>query len=72
MVEGHTDSLSSEGFNQKLSEDRAAQVVTFLITGGIAGERLESVGFGETIPIESNMTASGRATNRRVEVKLAK
>ena len=72
VVEGHTDSLSSEGFNQKLSEARAAQVVTFLTTGGIASERLESVGFGETTPIESNMTAAGRAANRRVEVKLAK
>ncbi len=72
VVEGHTDSVSSEGFNQKLSEARAAQVVTFLTTGGIASERLESVGFGETNPIESNRTASGRAANRRVEVKLAK
>ena len=72
VVEGHTDSVSSEGFNQKLSEARAAQVVTFLTTGGIASERLESVGFGETTPIESNMTAAGRAANRRVEVKLAK
>jgi len=72
VVEGHTDNLSSEGFNQKLSEARAARVVTFLTTGGIASERLESVGFGETNPIESNRTASGRAANRRVEVKLAK
>ena len=72
VVEGHTDNLSSEGFNQKLSEARAARVVTFLTTGGIASERLESVGFGETNPIESNMTAAGRAANRRVEVKLAK
>jgi len=72
IVEGHTDSVSSESFNQKLSESRAAQVVNFLTTNGIASERLESIGFGETAPIESNITAAGRAANRRVEVKLAK
>ena len=72
VVEGHTDSVSSEGFNQKLSEARAAQVVKFFTSGGISSERLESVGFGETTPIESNTTAAGRAANRRVEVKLAK
>jgi outer membrane protein OmpA-like peptidoglycan-associated protein len=72
VVEGHTDSISSEGFNQKLSEARAAQVVGFLTTNGISNKRLQSVGFGETAPIESNMTAAGRAINRRVEVKLLK
>ena len=72
IVEGHTDSVSSKSFNQKLSESRAAQVVSFLTTSGIATERLQSIGFGETAPIESNMTAAGRAANRRVEVKLAK
>jgi OOP family OmpA-OmpF porin len=71
IVEGHTDSVSSKSFNQQLSESRAAQVVTFLTTNGIASERLQSIGFGETAPIESNMTAKGRAANRRVEVKLA-
>ena len=71
LVEGHTDSVSSKSFNQQLSESRAAQVVTFLTTNGIASERLQSIGFGETAPIESNMTAKGRAANRRVEVKLA-
>jgi outer membrane protein OmpA-like peptidoglycan-associated protein len=72
VVEGHTDSISSEGFNQKLSESRAAQVVTYLTTNGVAAQRLQSIGFGETKPIESNMTAAGRAANRRVEVKLSK
>ena len=51
---------------------RAAQVVVFLTKNGIANERLQSIGFGETAPIDSNMTAAGRAANRRVEVKLAK
>ena len=72
VVEGHSDSVASEAFNQTLSEDRSSEVVTFLTTNGIATERLKSVGFGEMNPIESNMTAAGRAANRRVEVKLAK
>jgi len=72
VVEGHSDSIASEAFNQTLSEDRSSEVVTFLTTNGIATERLKSVGFGEMNPIESNMTAAGRAANRRVEVKLAK
>tara|TARA_B110000483_G_scaffold31733_1_gene38572 strand:+ start:3432 stop:4838 length:1407 start_codon:yes stop_codon:yes gene_type:complete len=72
VVEGHSDSVSSEVFNQKLSEDRASKVVIFLTANGIAAERLNSTGFGETTPIDSNMTAEGRAANRRVEVKLAK
>ena len=72
VVEGHSDSVASEAFNQTLSEDRSSKVVSFFTTNGIATERLESVGFGEMNPIESNMTAAGRAANRRVEVKLAK
>jgi outer membrane protein OmpA-like peptidoglycan-associated protein/outer membrane protein W len=71
VVEGHTDSISSETFNQKLSESRAAKVVDYLTSNGVANERLKSIGFGETAPIESNTTASGRAANRRVEVKLS-
>lgn len=71
VVEGHTDSTASEKFNQKLSEERAAVVVEFLTSNGVDAARLTSVGFGETKPIESNDTAKGKASNRRVEVKLA-
>ncbi len=71
VVEGHTDSTASEKFNQKLSEERAAKVVDFLTSNGVDASRLSSVGFGETSPIASNDTAEGKATNRRVEVKLA-
>ena len=46
--------------------------MTYLTTNGVAAQRLQSIGFGETKPIESNMTAAGRAANRRVEVKLSK
>lgn len=72
VVEGHTDSIGSEALNQKLSEDRASKVVGYLTKNGVASSRLKSIGFGETTPIKSNATGSGRAANRRVEVKLAK
>ena len=72
VVEGHTDSIGSEAFNQKLSEDRATKVVKFLTKNGVSSARLKSAGFGETSPIKSNSTGSGRAANRRVEVKLDK
>ena len=71
VVEGHTDSTASEQFNQKLSEERAAVVVGFLTANGVDASRLSSIGFGENSPIASNDTSEGRATNRRVEVKLA-
>jgi outer membrane protein OmpA-like peptidoglycan-associated protein len=71
VVEGHTDSTASEQYNQKLSEERAATVVGFLTANGVDASRLSSIGFGENSPIASNDTSEGRATNRRVEVKLA-
>jgi OOP family OmpA-OmpF porin len=72
IVEGHTDSTgTNKNFNQLLSERRAKKVVDYLVENGISAERLASAGFGEDNPIESNMTATGRAANRRVEVKLA-
>jgi len=72
IIEGHTDSISSKAFNQRLSESRANAVVNYFTSNGVSAERLTTVGYGETTPIESNMTAAGRAANRRVEVKLAK
>ncbi|WP_294736645.1 OmpA family protein [uncultured Flavobacterium sp.] len=71
-IEGHTDSDGSKKLNQKLSEERAAAVVSFLVEHGIAKDRLTSVGFGEESPIASNKTKAGKAQNRRVEVKLKK
>ena len=72
VVEGHTDSVGSTAFNQKLSEQRAAVIVDFLTSNGVDASRLSSVGFGETSPVSSNDTKEGMAQNRRVEVKLAK
>ncbi|RTY95768.1 OmpA family protein [Flavobacterium sp. GT3R68] len=72
MIEGHTDSDGTNELNQTLSENRAAAVKNFLIENGIAADRLNSAGYGETKPIDSNKTAKGKANNRRVEVNLIK
>ena len=68
-VEGHTDAVGSDSYNQALSERRAASVKSYLESQGIDGSRIEAVGFGETRPIADNDTETGRAQNRRVEVK---
>jgi outer membrane protein OmpA-like peptidoglycan-associated protein len=72
MIEGHTDSDGSNALNQTLSENRAAAVRNYLVEKGIGTDRLKSTGFGETKPIASNRTATGKAENRRVEVSLIK
>lgn len=69
-VYGHTDSRGGLGFNTRLSKDRAAAVMKYLVDHGIAAKRLESEGFGPTKPIDSNDTDEGRAKNRRVEFKI--
>ena len=69
-VEGHTDSRGVPRANKKLSADRAASVVKWLVSHGIAKERLTSAGFGQERPIDSNDTDEGRQNNRRVEFKI--
>jgi len=66
-VQGHTDSVGSAARNQKLSEDRASTVRRWLISHGVAGSRLSSMGFGSTRPLVSNEDEQGRRQNRRVE-----
>lgn len=66
-VEGHTDDIGSEGFNQRLSEARAQAAIDYLIGAGVDPARLIAVGYGETRPIADNSTAEGRAINRRIE-----
>ncbi len=66
-IEGHTDSDGDDTFNQKLSEDRAETVMNKLVSMGISKERLSAKGFGESVPIDTNTTAEGKANNRRVE-----
>ena len=73
VIEGHTDSQGAEAYNQKLSQRRADSVRSSLINKyGIAGDRIESVGYGEAKPIASNDTADGRAKNRRVVAVMEK
>jgi outer membrane protein OmpA-like peptidoglycan-associated protein len=71
-VEGHTDSIASEAYNQGLSERRAASVVKWLAAHAVAAGRLQSAGLGESKPVADNATAAGRQQNRRVEVIIAK
>lgn len=71
-IGGHTDSEGSESYNQKLSEGRAKSVVDYLKINGIAAEKMRSVGYGESKPIDTNRTDEGRAVNRRVEFTLVK
>jgi outer membrane protein OmpA-like peptidoglycan-associated protein len=69
QVEGHTDNVGGEEYNQKLSEKRASNVMEFLVSpGGIAATRLTSVGYGFTKPIADNATKEGRQKNRRVDL----
>ena len=69
-VSGHTDSIGSDAANQTLSERRANAVAGYLVGQGVQRERLEIVGMGERYPVASNDTDSGRALNRRVEIRL--
>lgn len=69
QVEGHTDNVGGEDYNQKLSEKRAQNVMEFLINpGGIAAARLTAVGYGFSKPIADNATKEGRQKNRRVDL----
>jgi len=69
-IDGHTDSVGSESFNQSLSEQRALSVAEYLRASGIQIERVAAYGHGELQPIASNATDTGRTSNRRVELTL--
>jgi outer membrane protein OmpA-like peptidoglycan-associated protein len=69
-VEGHTDSVGSEAYNQRLSQRRANSVAGYLERLGVDGGRLDTIAYGESDPRASNSTASGRQQNRRVELKI--
>jgi OOP family OmpA-OmpF porin len=66
-VEGHTDSIGSEAYNQKLSQDRAESVVNYLVESGVSSSSLIPVGMGESSPVANNDSDAGRAANRRVD-----
>ena len=71
IIEGHTDNVGSDTMNQALSERRAAAVAVALQARGITGDRLETMGLGESYPVATNDTSAGREENRRVEVVLS-
>lgn len=71
VVEGHTDSVGSDAYNQNLSERRANAVRDVLVNQyGVGAERVNAVGYGESRPVADNATDSGRAVNRRVEAEV--
>lgn len=69
-IEGHTDSQGAAVFNQNLSEQRAGSVKQYLTNQNIIASRLKTTGYGESHAIADNMTANGRALNRRVEIQI--
>jgi outer membrane protein OmpA-like peptidoglycan-associated protein len=71
-IGGHTDNAGSSSYNQKLSENRAKSVYQYLTTNGVSGARLSYKGYGDTAPIASNTSETGRARNRRTEFKVVK
>jgi outer membrane protein OmpA-like peptidoglycan-associated protein len=68
IIEGHTDSDGTTEHNQVLSQQRAESVKSYLIAAGISSSRLSVEGYGESMPVASNTTATGKAQNRRVEL----
>jgi len=68
QVEGYTDSVGSDEFNQKLSENRADAVREFLVTQGVQPDNISATGYGKAKPVADNDTAQGRAQNRRVQL----
>jgi outer membrane protein OmpA-like peptidoglycan-associated protein len=67
-VEGYTDSVGGDEFNQKLSENRADAVRAFLLTQGVQEGNITAMGYGKAKPVADNATAQGRAQNRRVQL----
>jgi outer membrane protein OmpA-like peptidoglycan-associated protein len=68
VVDGYTDSQGTAAYNQELSQRRAQGVRDYLVTRGIAPDRISAQGYGLTNPVADNATAEGRANNRRVEI----
>lgn len=71
LVEGHTDSVGSEDYNQGLSQRRADVVAAFLVKNGVDSSRVNARGYGESFPAVANDTAAGRQQNRRVELVIS-
>jgi OmpA-OmpF porin, OOP family len=67
---GHTDSVGTEAYNQRLSERRVNSIRDYVVKKGVDSARISGQGFGESKPIAENKTKEGRAKNRRVEIKV--
>lgn len=70
LIVGHTDNTGTEAYNASLSQRRATSAAGFLVSSGVSGARIQTLGLGETEPVASNEAASGRQTNRRIEVAI--
>lgn len=71
-IEGYTDYIDTQEYNQKLSEERAETVRNYLISKGISENRLTTIGYGKSNPVADNTTAEGRAMNRRIVFRILK
>jgi len=69
IATGHTDSIGTNAYNQKLSERRAQSVKDYLVSKGIPASKITTIGKGETQPVATNKTAEGRQKNRRVDIE---
>ncbi len=69
IATGHTDSIGTEAYNQKLSDRRAAAVKAYLVTKGISAAKITILGKGESQPVATNKTKEGRQKNRRVDIE---
>jgi len=69
-IDGHTDNVGTAEFNNSLSVKRAEATKKYLVSKGVAANRLVTAGFGFTQPIADNKTAEGRKMNRRIEIKI--
>jgi outer membrane protein OmpA-like peptidoglycan-associated protein len=70
LIVGHTDATGSDSYNQGLSERRARSARTYLVSQGVATDRVETRGLGESEPVADNASTAGQAQNRRVEVAI--
>jgi outer membrane protein OmpA-like peptidoglycan-associated protein len=68
-LEGHTDSTGSAELNKKLSQERADFIRNVLISKGVAADRITAIGYGQSQPVASNSSQSGRQKNRRIDIK---
>ena len=68
QIEGYTDNIGSDEYNQKLSEERADSVRDYLVSQGVAQVNISAAGYGKADAVADNSTSSGRAENRRVQL----